>query len=110
MSFAGVFAKIIAKAKQVETIVLSDIEKAAADADGVVSKLSADAPELAAVVNAAVPGAGSIVTIAVGVAEKLCDALDAGGAAAEQNLKNAGLDETAIADLKGLAASVKKAV
>jgi hypothetical protein len=105
MSFSGVFAKAVADAEKVKAALL----KAMTTLDGIVVKVSADAPEIAAVVNAAVPGAGSYITLGVTVLEKIASIVDAGGAAAEQNLKNAGLDETVIAQVKSAVASAKAA-
>ena len=106
MSFSGVIAKVVAAAEKVK----SGLVKAVQDVDGVVVKLAGDAPEIAAVVNAAVPGAGNFVTLGITALEQLASVLDAGGAAAESNLKNAGLDETFIAAIKAEIANIKKLV
>lgn len=105
-SFKGVIAKAVAAAEKVKAAV----EKAASDVDGVVVKLAADAPEIAAVASAAVPGAGSFVTLGLSLLESVSDVLNSGSQAAEQNLKNAGLDESLIAQVKAQLANIKKLV
>jgi hypothetical protein len=104
VTFAGVLAKALAVAEKVK----ADVVKAAAAVDGVVVKLQGDEPEIAAVVNAAVPGASTYVDLGLSALESLASVLDAGGAAAEQNLTNSGLDTTLIAKIKGVIPAIKK--
>jgi transposase len=105
-SFKGVIAKLVAA----EVKFKAAIAKAASEVDGVAVKLEADAPEIEAVANAAIPGAGAISATAISVLESLADILNSGNAAAEANLKNAGLDEALIAKIKTQAAAIAKAV
>lgn len=102
-SFKGVIAKVVSIAEKVK----ADIVKAAADVDGVLITVSADAPEVEALVNAAVPGAGNFVQVGVEGLELLAGVLDSGGAAAEKNLSDAGLDAAFIAKVKALIPGLK---
>lgn len=106
MSFKGVVAKAVAEAEKLK----ADIAKAAADVDVAVAKVAADAPEVAAVADAVIPGASTYVDIGVSLLESVADILDKGDAAAEQNLLNAGLDQSLIADVKAQIANIKKLV
>ncbi len=106
MSVKGVIAKFVSAASKVK----ADVLKAASEADGIAVKLRADAPEIEAVADAALPGASTYVNIGVSLFEGAVDILDAGGSAAEQNLKNAGFDEALIAQVKAQIANVKKLV
>jgi hypothetical protein len=63
-----------------------------------------------AVANAVIPGASTYINIGVSLLESVADILDKGDAAAEQNLLNAGLDQTLIADVKAQIANIKKLV
>lgn len=105
-SFKGVIAKAVAEAEKLK----ADIAKAAAAVDVAVEKVAADAPEVEAVANAVIPGASTYIGIGVSLLESVADILDKGDAAAEQNLLNAGLDQTLIADVKAQIANIKKLV
>jgi hypothetical protein len=104
LSFKGIITKAVAAEQKIKV----DIAKAASDVDGVVVKLEADAPEIEAVANAAVPGAATYAALGLSVLESVADVLNSGNAAAEQNLKNAGLDESLIAQVKAQLANLKK--
>jgi|ERR1700677_2148980 hypothetical protein len=104
-SFKGIAAKLIADWNKAK----SEIAKVVADADSATVKLESDAPEIEAVANAAIPGAGTVAATAISVWESIADILDKGDAAAEENLKNAGLDESLIATIKTQSAAIKKA-
>lgn len=106
MSFKGVLVKAIAVAEKIKL----DVAKAASEVDGAAVKLQADAPELEAIANAVEPGAGNFVNIGLSLVESVADILDSGNAAAEQNLKDAGLDEALIAAVKAQLANIKKLV
>jgi hypothetical protein len=103
-SFSGVLAKVVAVADKVKAAVV----KAASEVDGAVNKLETDAPQIEAVADAVVPGASTYVNLGLSLLEGVASTLDAGGAAAEQNLKNAGLDESLIAAVKAEIANIKK--
>jgi hypothetical protein len=103
-SFKGIITKLVAAAEKIK----ADLAKVVSDADGVAVKLEQDAPQIEAVANAAIPGAGSLAANAISAYEALCDILDKGDAAAEANLKNAGLDETLLATIKTDASAIKK--
>lgn len=106
MSFKGLIAKAVAAAEKVK----ADVVKAASDVDGIAIKLEADAPEIEAVADATVPGASVYVNLGVSLLESVADVLNSGSAAAEANLKNAGLDESLIAEVKAQLANIKKLV
>jgi hypothetical protein len=106
MSFKGVLVKAVA----IEEKLKADLAKVATDVDGAVVKLEADAPEIEAVADAVVPGASTYVNLGLTLLEGVADVLDKGDAAAEQNLKNAGLDEALIAAVKAQIANIKKLV
>lgn len=103
----SIIAKIEADALKVKSAIL----KAMSEVDGVIlpeaEKLE---PFLASLMNAVVPGAGNIAQIAENSLIALAKVIDAGGAAAESNLTNLGLDEALIADAKGLIPTLKAAV
>ena len=105
-SFKGVIAKAIADAEKVK----SAVAKAASDVDAELPKLEADAPEVEAVADALLPGTSTYINLGVEVLESLADILNKGDAAAEQNLKNAGLDEALIAAVKAQIANIEKLV
>lgn len=105
-SFKGVLAKAIADAEKVKAAVA----KAASEVDAELPKLEADAPEVEAVANAILPGASQYVALGVSVLESLAGILDAGDAAAEANLVNAGLDTSLISEVKAQLANIKKLV
>src|ERR1700677_1853792 len=104
-SFKGIAAKLVADWNKTK----ADLAKVVSDANSVTVKLEADAPEIEAVASAANPLAGTVAATAISIWEKLADILDAGGAAAEDNLKNAELDESLIATIKTQSAAIKKA-
>jgi hypothetical protein len=104
MSFKGVFTKAVADLEKVKSV----IAKAAAEVDAELPKIEADAPEVEAVANAIVPGAAAYVSLGLTGLESIADILDKGNAAAEQNLLNAGLDASFIADVKAQIANLKK--
>lgn len=106
MSFKGVIAKAIADAEKVKAAVA----KAAADVDAELPKLEADAPEVEAIANAVLPGSSTYINLGVSLLESLAEILDAGNAAAEQNLVNAGLDTSLISAVKAQIANIKKLV
>jgi hypothetical protein len=105
-TFKGVIAKAIAEAEKVKAAVA----KAASDVDAELPKLEADAPEVEAVADALLPGTSTYINLGVEVLESLADILNKGDAAAEQNLKNAGLDEALIAAVKAQIANIEKLV
>jgi len=101
---------LIAKLETIGAKVKAGILKAMSEVDGVVlpeaEKLE---PLIAALLNAALPGSGNVAAVAEGALVALAKILDAGGAAAEANLANAGLDTSLIADIKGLVPALKAA-
>ena len=106
MSFKGVLVKAEAIAEKVK----ADVAKAANDVDGAAIKLANDAPELEAIANAIEPGAGNFIVLGLSLVESVADILDAGSAAAQQNLTNSGLDAALIAQVKAQIANIKKLV
>lgn len=104
--FSGVLKKLVDAGSAVKAAVL----KAVSEVDDVVvpdaEKLE---PTLDAVANAVAPGSAEYVDLAVSWLEDSAAALDAGGAAVEQNLANAGLDAAAIAKVKALIPTLKAA-
>lgn len=102
--FSGVIKDITGAAEKVKAAVL----KAVAEVDNVIlpetEKLK---PTIDAVADALLPGASKYVDYAVALLEDVASALDAGGAAAEQNLQNAGLDAAAIQAVKALIPQLK---
>jgi hypothetical protein len=106
MSFKGVLVKAEAIAEKVK----ADVAKAANAVDGVTAKLETDAPEIEAVANALMPGSSNFIALGLSALEALADVLNSGNAAAEQNLKDAGLDEALIAAVKAQIANIAKLV
>lgn len=98
--------KIVADAEKVKAAFL----KAMQEVDSVIlpeaEKLK---PLIETVAQALVPGSGKVVDLAYSWLESTAKALDAGGAAAEANLANAGLDAAAIAEIKLLIPHLKSA-
>jgi len=66
-------------------------------------------PLVDAVADATVPGSGKFVDLALTWLEESASALDAGGAALEKNLTDAGADTTAIAAVKAILPELKAA-
>ena len=84
--------------------------KVVSEIDGVVVPESEVVePIVAQLLNAVLPGSGRIADIAEAGLVALAKVLDAGGAAAEANLVNAGLDTALIADVKALIPTLKAA-
>jgi hypothetical protein len=103
-AFTGKLTKLVEIAEEVK----ADVVKAASAVDGVVKKLEADAPEVEAVADAVAPGASTYIKLGLSLVEELSGVLDAGGAAAEQNLLNAGVDAALVAQVKAAIADIKK--
>jgi hypothetical protein len=105
-AFSGVIKDLVAAGSAVKSAIL----KAVGEVDKVIvpeaEKLQ---PTLDAVAEAFVPGSSSFVDIAVKWLEDSASALDAGGAAVEQNFANAGLDVAAIGAVKALIPQLKAA-
>jgi hypothetical protein len=84
--------------------------KAVAEVDGVIIPDAAKLePLAAAVAEAVVPGSSAVVTVAENWLLAGAKLIDAGGAAAEANLTNAGLDVALIAQVKSLIPTLKAA-
>lgn len=66
-------------------------------------------PLLDIVAEATVPGSASYVNLAIKWLEDSAGVIDAGGAAVEANLSNAGYDAAAIAAVKGIIPGLKAA-
>lgn len=106
LTFSGVISDIVSVGTKVKTAVI----KAMTEVDDVVLPDVEDLqPLLDGVAEAVAPGSSTYVNIAVKWLEDCASVLDAGGAAAEQNLSNAGLDAAAIASVKGLIPALKAA-
>jgi hypothetical protein len=104
--FSGIGAKIKADGEKVKAALL----KAMNEVDGVIlPEAEVLQPLIDTVANAAVPGSSGIVDIAMKWFEDSAGVLDAGGAAAEANLANAGYDVAAIAAIKGYIPALKAA-
>jgi hypothetical protein len=104
--FSGVIKDLVATGSKVKTAVI----KAMTEIDNVILPEAEElSPLLDTVADAVVPGSSTILNIAVAWLEDSASALDAGGAAVEANLKNAGLDVAAIAAVKGLIPQLKAA-
>jgi hypothetical protein len=110
MSAGSLVAKVVAKAEADAVKVKNGIIKGMQEVDGVIlpdlEKYEPLAEQLAAAVA---PGGAAIVSTVYAWAEACAKVIDAGGAAAEQNFTNAGLDVTSIQSLKGLVPSLKAA-
>lgn len=110
MSTGSVVAKFIAKAEADAAKVKAAILKAVQEVDGVVLPAAEVYEPLAEqVANAITPGGGAAVAASYALLESVAKVIDAGGAAAEQNLLNAGLDTAAIAQAKALIPQLKAA-
>lgn len=104
--FSGLATKIKADGDKVKAALL----KAMNELDGVVlPEAETLQPLIDAVADAAVPGSASIVDVGMKWFEDSVGVLDAGGAAAEANLANAGYDVAAIAALKSYIPTLKAA-
>lgn len=102
--FSGVVADVVKAASKVKSAVL----KAVSEVDNVVlpeaEKLQ---PTLDAIADAVAPGSQSFIDAGVSLLEEVAGVLDAGGAAAEQGLQNAGLDVAVIQKAKALIPQIK---
>lgn len=78
------------------------ILKAANATPGILNTVEQDAPEIEALVGVVVPGAKALVPAAVTLAESIASVISQGGAAAEQDLLNAGVDQEALNGVKSL--------
>lgn len=110
MTSGSLVSKIVADAEGAATKVKAALLKAVSEVDNVILPDAAVyEPLVAQVANAIAPGGGKVVDVAYAWLELCAKALDAGGAAAESNLANAGLDSAAIAQVKGLIPALKAA-
>lgn len=110
MSVGALVHKLVANAEADAVKVKNAILKAVQEVDGVVLPEAAKIePIVAQVAQSIMPGGAAIVNVAYSWLEITAKALDAGGAAAEQNLTNAGLDSALIADIKALIPQLKAA-
>ena len=101
---------LVQKLENVAAKVKAAVLKAVSEVDGVVlPEATVLEPLIDQVMNAIVPGSGAVAAIAESGLVALAKILDAGGAAAEQNLSNAGLDTALIADIKSLIPALKAA-
>jgi len=101
---------IVSKLEAAGAKVKDAVLKAVSEVDGVVLPDAAKLePFAAAIAEAVVPGSSSVVVTAENVLLALAKVIDVGGAAAESNLTNAGLDTALIASVKGLIPSLKAA-
>lgn len=104
----SVFSGLIKDAVSVGEKVKADVLKAISEVDGVIlPEVEKIQPTLDAIANATVPGSATFVDYGVSLLEDVAAAIDKGGAAAEANLANAGLDTAAIAAIKGLIPQIK---
>lgn len=110
MSFGSLVKNVVLKAEADAVKVKAAILKAVQEVDGVIlPEATALEPLVAQVAQAIVPGGAAVVNIAYNWLEISAKALDAGGAAAEKNLLDAGLDTAAIAQIKALIPQLKAA-
>jgi hypothetical protein len=103
-TFKGVIAEAVSVAEKIKAGVI----EAASKVDSEIIVIQKDAPIAEAAVNAFIPGAGNFVSLGVTALESLASVIDAGGAAAKQNLVNAGLDSQLAAEIENLIPSLKK--
>jgi hypothetical protein len=110
MNLGEIVHKVVATAESDAAKVKSAIIKAMTEIDTVVlpeaTKLE---PLVQQVADAVAPGGGAIVNVAYAWLESTAKVIDAGGAAAEQNLSDAGLDVATIQAIKGLIPQLKAA-
>jgi len=103
-------AILVAKAEADAVKVKNAILKAMQEVDGVILPEAAIIEPIVAQAAAAIsPGGAAIVNTVYAWFEACAKLIDAGGAAAEQNLANAGLDVAAIASVKALIPQLKAA-
>ena len=96
--------------KDVEAKVKAGFLKVVSEIDGViVPESQVVEPVVKQIMEAIMPGSGRIADVAEAGLLAVAKLLDAGGAAAEANLVNAGLDTALIADVKGLIPTLKAA-
>jgi hypothetical protein len=104
--FSGLLKDLVTAGSKVK----AGIVKVMAETDNVIlpeaEKLQ---PLLDGVAEAVVPGSSGAVNVGLGLLEELASVIDAGGAAAENNLANAGLDVAAIAAVKSFIPQLKAA-
>jgi RNA polymerase subunit RPABC4/transcription elongation factor Spt4 len=110
MSAGTLVKKIVADAEADTAKVKAAMLKAVAEVDGVILPDAAKyEPLIAQAATAIAPGGAAVVDTAYAWLEACAKVIDTGGAAAEQNLLNAGLDVSAIQTVKGLIPQLKAA-
>jgi hypothetical protein len=110
MNLGSVIHKVVAAAEADAAKVKSALLKTVQELDGVIlPEAETLQPLIEQVANAVAPGGSKVVDVAFAWLESAARVLDAGGAAAEANLANAGLDVATIAAIKGLIPALKAA-
>lgn len=111
MKFLGAVSSILGKAAAIGKAIENGVVKAVQEVDTTIEPaLELLKPIAEQVANAAAPGSAGLVDVAYAWLEESVAAIDAGGAAAEQHLMNAGLDAAAVAKIKSLAPAFKAAM
>lgn len=106
----GVIAKLEAAEAKAKAAILKGLVEAAEVTDKtIVPDAEKLEPFIAALMNAACPGSGTAAETAENCLLALAKVIDAGGAAAESNLANLGLDTALIGAVKTLVPSLKAA-
>lgn len=110
MSLGSLVSQAIKRAEEDAIKVKNAILKAVSEVDNVVlPEVDKFEPLVAQVASAIAPGSGALINVAYAWLEAGAKLLDAGGAAVEQNLTNAGLDAQLIQQVKGIIPQLKAA-
>ena len=101
--FSGVAADFVKGFEAVKNA----LTKAANEAPGILQKIEGVEPEVTALASLVFPGAGAVVEAANSLLEDVASAVESGGAAAEQNFLNAGVDQATITKVKAVVSTLK---
>lgn len=105
--FSNIFKDIGEYAVKAFDDVKSVLVKAANEAPVVEQVIAKDAPEIAALAGVISPSLAAFVPGLVSFGEEVLSVLEQGGAAAEANFLNAGMDQSVIDRAKGLLPAAK---
>lgn len=103
MSFKSVAADFVKAAKVFKSAIL----KVAGEAPIVIAKIEADAPEVEQLTELVYPGAVAVEAAAFSVFEKVADAVEAAGPAANSNGLSVSLDQEVIAAVEAVIPALK---
>jgi hypothetical protein len=102
MSISTFFKTALTDIVKAEHAVVSVLEKAAGAVPEVEAAIAKYGPEIGAVASTLIPASGQYTQVAINAAVVIGNAIESGGAAAEQQFLNLGADQNFINEIKSL--------